>query len=81
MHQTTLHLNEQKKAGFYLFYLFLHYERHVYVGKWLLLQSTPNQKVLFELRGLKGTIFPNIAPHPTKSKNTVIDKYNKDESS
>lgn len=76
MHWTTLHVNEQKKAGFICLY-----EQHVYVGKWLLLQSTPNQNVLFVLRGLKGTIFPNIAPHPTKSKNTVIDKYNKDESS
>lgn len=79
MHWTTLHVNEQKKA-FFLF-VFLRYEQHVYVGKGLLLQSTPNQNVLFVLRGLKGTIFPNIAPHPTKSKNTVIDKYNKDESS
>lgn len=78
MHWTILHVNEQKKA---FFVVFLCYEQHVYVGKGLLLQSTPNQNVLFVLRGLKGTIFPNIAPHPTKSKNTGIDKYNKDESS
>lgn len=81
MHWTTLHVNEQKKAGFICLFFCVMNSMFMWENDCFCSLHQTKMYFLYSGRGLKGTIFPNIAPHPTKSKNTVIDKYNKEESS